>query len=56
MPRSKASPQQASEDDEAKGRAMYEQEAANWPKPIGWDNLPEGSKYLWIQRAMKGHN
>ena len=55
MQRNKVAPQQASDEDEAKGRAMYEREAANWPSPIGWDNLPESSKYQWIQRAKKGH-
>lgn len=39
--------------DEERGRAMYEREAANWPKPIGWDNLPKGSKHQWIQRAKE---
>jgi hypothetical protein len=55
MPRSKDESPQASEDEEARGRALYEHQARGWPQPVGWDNMMEGSKYLWIQRAKKGH-
>lgn len=40
--------------DEEKGRAAYEKEAKNWPKPIGWENLSKASRYLWTQQAIKG--
>lgn len=37
--------------DEERGREAYEREAAHWPSPIGWDNLPHFSKIQWIERA-----
>jgi hypothetical protein len=30
---------------------LYEREAKNWPQPLGWDNLSEGSKAQWEERA-----
>jgi hypothetical protein len=36
---------------EERGRLLYEREATNWPKPLGWDNLSEGSKAQWEERA-----
>jgi hypothetical protein len=33
------------------GQQLYEREARNWPKPLGWDNLSEGSKAQWEERA-----
>lgn len=39
------------EDELEAGRLAYEQEAKNWPSPIGWDKLMYGSKVQWAQRA-----
>jgi hypothetical protein len=33
------------------GQQLYEREADNWPQPLGWDNLSEGSKAQWEERA-----
>lgn len=33
------------------GQAKYEREALNWPDPLGWDNLSEGAKAQWEERA-----
>ena len=35
------------------GKNYYEYCARGWPKPIGWENLGEGTQYLWIERALK---
>lgn len=37
--------------DEELGKALYEEQARHWPKPVGWANLP--CKQLWIERAKK---
>jgi hypothetical protein len=39
--------------DEELARYNYEQEAKNWPNPIGWDNLSKGAKAMWIAKAAK---
>jgi hypothetical protein len=36
---------------EERGQLLYEMEARNWPKPLGWDKLLDGSKAQWIERA-----
>jgi hypothetical protein len=30
---------------------LYEREARNWPRPLGWAALSEGSKAQWEERA-----
>lgn len=39
--------------DDELGRELYEREAKQWPKPLGWDNLSEASRYLWSERARE---
>jgi len=38
------------------GQVLYEREAKKWPKPSCWDNLLEGTRALWEERAMKKKN
>jgi hypothetical protein len=34
-------------------RFLYEAQAAMWPSPIGWENLSDAAKHLWLERAKK---
>jgi hypothetical protein len=36
---------------EEMAQLMYEAEAKQWPSPLGWDKLSEGSKAQWTERA-----
>lgn len=38
---------------EERAQLMYEMEARNWPSPIGWDNLSEASRALWVERVER---
>lgn len=39
--------------DEELGRHYYNYTNRGWPAPIGWENLSEGAKKLWIERAKR---
>lgn len=39
--------------DEELARQMYEEEAKNWPSPVGWDNMMPGSKAQWVWRVKQ---
>ncbi len=41
--------------DDELGKAYFEYTNRGWPEPnkMRWEQLPNGTKYLWIQRAKK---